>query len=238
MPGLIIHAIEKGTNKALVAWAKEIVDKGFKTVNMLGCHDGIPLLDLKGKEVKGIFQKGLLEDEEIKETMSLILERGGRVKNLYGADGKKVSYNQMNATYYSALGEDDQKMLLASAIQLFMPGTPQIWYLDIFAGTNDYEAVENAGKDGHKEINRSNLSLEQISTGLEKEVVKGQLALIKPRNTSAAFGGTILIQDSPKNELNILWENTNEMAQLIANLETHAFRIDYMHEGQKKTMSF
>ena len=27
---------------------KEIVEKKISTVNMLGCHDGIPLLDLKG----------------------------------------------------------------------------------------------------------------------------------------------------------------------------------------------
>ena len=32
----------------LAAWAKEIVEKKISTVNMLGCHDGIPLLDLKG----------------------------------------------------------------------------------------------------------------------------------------------------------------------------------------------
>lgn len=38
-----------------------------------------------------------------------------------------------------------------------MPGKPQIWYLDLFAGKNDYEAVKRAGKDGHKEINRTNL---------------------------------------------------------------------------------
>jgi hypothetical protein len=45
-------------------WIKEIIAKGFKTVNMLGCHDGIPVLDLKGKEVNGVYQKGLLEDKK------------------------------------------------------------------------------------------------------------------------------------------------------------------------------
>lgn len=39
LPGLTLHALEKGTNKALLTWAREIVEKGFKTVNMLGCHD-------------------------------------------------------------------------------------------------------------------------------------------------------------------------------------------------------
>lgn len=134
MPGLTIHTIENGTNKALLVWINEILDKGYKTVNMLGCHDGIPVLDLKGKEVNGVYNKGLLKDAEIEAIMNKIMERGGRVKNLYGASGKKISYYQVNATFFSALGEDEQKLLLARAIQLFMPGIPQVWYLDIFAG--------------------------------------------------------------------------------------------------------
>jgi sucrose phosphorylase len=52
LPGLTIHTIENKTSKALLSWAKEIIAKGYKTVNMLGCHDGIPVLDLKGKRRK------------------------------------------------------------------------------------------------------------------------------------------------------------------------------------------
>jgi sucrose phosphorylase len=234
LPGLTIHAIEKGTNKALMTWAKEIVTKGFKTVNMLGCHDGIPVLDLKGKEVNGVYQKGLLEDEEISDLMELIIERGGQVKNLYGADGKKISYYQVNATYFSALGEDEQKLLLARAIQMFMPGIPQIWYLDIFAGANDFEAVAKAGKDGHKEINRSTLSLNDIEEGLKKDVVTKQLEIIRLRNTSKAFLGTVSFKETSDEELNIIWTNDGEFAQLEANLKTHTFSIRYSELGKEK----
>jgi sucrose phosphorylase len=31
---------------------------------MLGCHDGIPVLDLKGRR-KWVYNQGLLEDDEI-----------------------------------------------------------------------------------------------------------------------------------------------------------------------------
>ena len=86
-----------------------MLEKGYKTVNMLGCHDGIPVLDLKGKQVNiGIIR--LLEDAEIERIMNTILERGGRVKNLYDPAGKKISYYQVNATFFSALGEDEQKL--------------------------------------------------------------------------------------------------------------------------------
>ena len=94
-----------------------------------------------------------------------ILERGGRIKNLYGPDGTKIAYYQVNATYFSALGEDDQKLRLARAIQLFTPGVPQVWYLDLFAGKNDYAAADRGGTGGHKEINRTTLTLSDIEEG-------------------------------------------------------------------------
>jgi len=236
LPGLTIHAIEKATNKALLKWAKEIIAKGYKTVNMLGCHDGIPVLDLKGKTVNGVYQKGLLKDEAIEEMMALILARGGRVKNLYGADGKKISYYQVNATYFSALGESEQKLLLARAIQLFMPGTPQIWYLDIFAGTNDHKAADKAGTGGHKEINRTTLSIDDIKAGLKKEVVLKQLEMIRLRNTAKAFSGKVTFLETSEKELNIRWTNGDEFVQLNANLKTHRFSIRYSEEGEEKVI--
>ena len=94
------------------------MEKRIRTVNMLGCHDGIPLLDLKG----------LLSEERIQSLIDTIVSRG----ICEGLHGQKNIYYQVNATYYSALGEDERKMLMARAIQLFMPGKPQIWYLDLF----------------------------------------------------------------------------------------------------------
>lgn len=225
-PGLVIHAIENGTNRALLKWAKEVVEKGYKTVNMLGCHDGIPVLDLKGKMLDDKYHKGLLADKEIEGIMEKIMDRGGRVKNLYDPEGNKISYYQVNATFFSALGESEQKLLLARAIQLFMPGIPQVWYLDIFAGTNDYAAADRGGSGGHKEINRTTLTLAAVEEGLKKEVVKRQLALMRLRNTSPAFSGQVTFQNTSPHELDILWENEGSFARLRADLVNHTYTID------------
>ncbi|WP_299109275.1 glycosidase [uncultured Winogradskyella sp.] len=238
LPGLVIHTLEKGTNKAIIKWAKEIITKGYQTVNMLGCHDGIPVLDLKGKEVNGTYHNGLLEDKEIEDIMNIILERGGRVKNLYDPSGKKISYYQVNATFFSALGEDEQKLLLARAIQLFMPGIPQIWYLDIFAGKNNYKAADQAGSGGHKEINRTTLSLKDIENGLDTDIVKNQLKLIRLRNTSKAFFGIVKINNSLDNEIDIKWSNNGDFAQLQGNLKTYKFTITYNEGNENRVMSF
>jgi sucrose phosphorylase len=238
LPGLTIHTIENKTSKAILKWAKEIIAKGYKTVNMLGCHDGIPVLDLKGKKVNGVYNKGLLEDPEIESIMNTIIERGGRVKNLYDPSGNKISYYQINATFFSAIGEDEQKLLLARAIQMFMPGIPQVWYLDIFAGKNNYEAADNGGSAGHKEINRTTLTMQDIEQGLKTEVVNKQLEIIRLRNTSKAFSGQIEIIDTVDSIINIKWVNDGTIAHLKANLQTKGFTIDHTENGVTNTMSF
>ncbi len=211
LPGLIIDAFESKDATHLVDWANEIVNKKMNVVNMLGCHDGIPLLDLKG----------ILNEEKINKLIDIVVSRGGYVKNLHG---QKNMYYQVNATYYSALGEDCRKMLLARAIQLFMPAKPQIWYLDLFAGKNDYEGVKNAGKDGHKEINRTNLSLEEIEERLKLDIVKKQLELIRLRCKNDAFEGELSCEKTEVG-INFTWKNGENTISLIANLQDLSFDI-------------
>ena len=213
LPGLLIYAIEHKNGEVLAKWAKEIQDKKIRVVNMLGCHDGIPLLDLKG----------ILADEEIEEMIQTIVGRGGYVKDLHGA---KNMYYQVNATYYSALGDDDKKMLFARAIQMFMPGKPQVWYLDLFAGKNDHEAVKRAGAGGHKEINRTNLSLEQIEAAMGKEVVQKQLELLRLRNTNPAFGfDSNLDIKTNGSVMTFTWTNGEHSISLDADFADYSYSI-------------
>ena len=224
-PGLVIDALERGRNEALLRWLGEVQAQGFETINMLGCHDGIPVLDLRGKGSNGSYRPGLLADEQIEATMERIIARGGRVKNLFGHDGKQIAYYQVNATFFSALGEDERKLLLARAIQMFMPGIPQVWYLDLFAGKNDYEAADRGGVAGHKEINRTTLTLSDVEAGLGRPVVREQLELIRLRNTSPAFLGEMHILDSAPHELRIAWRHPEASLTLNADLRDHGFTI-------------
>ena len=74
LPGLVIDAMERRSGENLKRWIDEIVEKKIRTVNMLGCHDGIPLLDLKG----------LLDETSIQSLIDTVVGRGGYVKNLHG----------------------------------------------------------------------------------------------------------------------------------------------------------
>ena len=136
-------------------------------------------------------------------------------------------YYQVNATYYSALGESDARLLLARAIQLFMPGKPQVWYLDLFAGRNDHAAVEKAGSGGHKEINRTNLSVAEVEEGLGRPVVQRQLELLRFRNTFGAFGfdAEVEVADTADDRLSVTWRKGEVWARLDADLAAESFEI-------------
>ena len=226
-PGLVIDALDRGSNKHLLQWIGEILEKDIKTINMLGSHDGIPVLDLRGKKVDGVTRKGLLSDGEIAAIIDEVMDRGGRVKNLYGPDGKKIAYYQVNATFFSALGEDERKLRLARAIQMFMPGTPQVWYLDLFAGRNDYAAADMGGAAGHKEINRTTLAHSDIDHGLSRIVVRDQLELMRLRNKSPAFGGELEIHDSDEHRLHMTWTHHGCVATLNADLRDFGFSVTH-----------
>jgi sucrose phosphorylase len=214
LPGLIIDAFERNTNEYLLHWINDLIQKEIRVVNMLGCHDGIPLLDLKG----------LIPDDLIDSLIETVVNRGGYVKDLHG---NKNMYYQVNATYFSALGEDERKLLLARAIQMFMPGKSQIWYLDLMAGKNDYEAVKRAGPGGHKEINRTNLTLEQVQDQLKTDIVRKQLELLRFRNNHQAFGfdANLQIHECGQDQLKLTWSKDGHSATLEANLTDYTYRI-------------
>ncbi|HEX2922162.1 MAG TPA: alpha-amylase family glycosyl hydrolase [Bacteroidales bacterium] len=227
LPGLILDALEKHENTYLTMWTLELIEKKIRTINMLGCHDGIPLLDLSG----------LLPEDRIRDLINVIVNRGGYVKDIHGTE--KIYY-QVNSTYFSALGEDYRKLLLARAIQVFMPGDPLIWYLDLFAGKNDYDAVKKAGPGGHKEINRTNLTLKQAKKGLNESIVSGQLSLLKFRNSFPVFvpDARIEIINTTMELFKIQWQIDSYKAILEADLKDYSFIINAFDNNDTLVYSF
>lgn len=217
-PGLIIDAVERHDASVLAGWAREQRDAPQPMITMLGCHDGIPVLDLDG----------LLDSDQIEALVRLIVARGGLVKDLHGATD---IYYQVNATYLSALGESTAKLLLARAIQVFLPGIPQVWYLDLFGGSNDNAAVHRSGGAGHKEINRTNLSAETVAAGLGTSLVQDQLALLRLRRLHPAFGPEAVCQVDGSDGLQISWTRGEASATLRVELATSSFAISAVDDG-------
>ncbi|MBQ4434502.1 MAG: glycosidase [Clostridia bacterium] len=214
LPGLLLDALDTGESGYLFSWAREQLQLDIRPVNMLGCHDGIPVRDIRG----------LLPDDRIDGIVQRTVDRGGLRKWIYGANPQVY---QLNTTYYSALGCDDRKMLTARAIQLFMPGKPQIWYEDLLAGENDLEALRRDPTLDEREINRRRYSLDEAEARLSRPIVKDQLKLLKMRNTHPAFADNTAIEaEQPDpHSLKITWRSGEAYAVLEANVAAADYHI-------------
>jgi len=114
------------------------------------------------------------------------------------------------------MGGDERRYLLVRAIQFFLPGVPQVYYVGFLAGRNDMELLARTGVG--RDINRHYYSSAEIEAGLKQPVVKDLLGLIRFRNTHPAFGGTFQLIDSDPAELAMRWDHAEHFAELRVNL--------------------
>lgn len=213
LPLIMLHTLYTGNNERLKHWLSISPSKQFTT---LDTHDGIGVVDAKD----------LMSDEELEATREGLYQHGANVKKIYSSTAyNNLDIYQMNCTYYSALGDNDDAYLLARAIQFFAPGIPQVYYIGMLAGANDLELLEET-KVG-RNINRHYYSKEEVAANLERSVVKKLMALMSFRNSYKAFEGDIELHDSNPEELGITRTSNGLKATLWANLKTHSFTIEY-----------
>lgn len=213
LPMLVLHALYSGNVNRLVHWMEICPRKQFTT---LDTHDGIGVVDVKD----------LLTDEETEATREALYTQGANVKKIYSTEAyNNLDIYQINCTYYSALGNNDQAYLLARVLQCFAPGIPQIYYVGLLAGENDIELLESS-KEG-RNINRHYYDLDEIEREVERPVVKSFFKLLQFRNTSPAFDGEFAVKMVDEHNLQITWTNEDAgvTAQLSANLKDHSFEI-------------
>lgn len=178
LPGLTLLAFETGEAGRLAEHLARSPDRQFTT---LDTHDGIPVKpDLEG----------LLSPGEMLALADVVLARGGNVNRILAekhADG--VDVHQLNATYFSALGEDEERYLAARAIQLFAKGVPQIYHVGLLAGANDHAAVAATGEG--RAVNRHDYSESEIEAALARPIVRRLLDLVRLRAEHPAFAGPL-----------------------------------------------
>lgn len=217
LPVLTLHALYNHTGKYLKDWMEMCPMKQFTT---LDTHDGIGIVDVKD----------LLPDEEIEIVKEQLYKQGANVKKIYSSEAyNNLDIYQVNTTYYSALGNNDDAYLLARAIQFFAPGIPQVYYVGMLAGSNDIELMERT-KNG-RDINRHYYSKDEIEDEQDRTVVQKLKELMILRNTHPAFSldGTIEIQ-TDGDRLIITRKYGSDSITLKSDLTTYRFEIETRRE--------
>ena len=214
LPPLVLHTLYRRDATHLERW---LGIRPHNAVTVLDTHDGIGVLDV-GADRQGRQNPGLLPPEDIDALVETIHDRSrGESRHATGGAANNLDLYQVNCTFYDALGRRDAEYLVARAIQCFVPGIPQIYYVGLLAGGNDMDLLgrTRVGRD----INRHYYSARELEQALARPVVRAQLALLRLRNAHAAFHGTFHVATPAADVMEMVWRNGAEFARLLVTLK-------------------
>jgi sucrose phosphorylase len=229
LPPLVLHAFAFGTSKPLKQWLRI---RPHNAVTVLDTHDGIGIVDIGADRDN---RPGLVPPGEIDALVERIHDASrGTSRLATGAAASNLDVYQVNCTFYDALARDDRRYLIARAIQFFVPGVPQVYYVGLLGGTNDMELLARTGVG--RDINRHYYRGDEVVAALRKPVVVGLCALIRLRNTHAAFNGTFSVAESTDDVLLMRWQDGSEFAELEVDFAGDRYRLSVSAAGATRTI--
>ncbi len=225
LPVLVLDTLFNKNAGSLKKW---LAVSPRNAVTVLDTHDGIGIVDVASEDGN----TGLIEDIVLDKIVEQIhLNSNKDSLKATGTAASNLDLYQVNCTYFDALGRDERAYLMARAIQFFVPGVPQVYYVGLFAGENDMEllAKTNVGRD----INRHYYTKEEIDKHLERPLIQELKALMLFRNNHPAFDGTFNLMDTADNQLYIKWEKGEDWVALQIDLTT--MKMDITCSSNPKT---
>lgn len=214
---LLLHSFFTGTVDRLDDWFKI---RPTNCLNVLDTHDGYGVID--GGPING--REGLITQEE----MALIFDVAELNTLGHSLKASVIPQwfslpHQINATLPNIV-KNDETYVAMRAVQFFLPGEPQVYYVGLLNGMDDTELFEKT-KQG-RDVNRHNYTVEEISQALKQPVTQAIIALARMRK-HAAFEGAFSWNVSSASVMSLQWTNGKEKLSLEINtkLTGPSFRI-------------
>lgn len=203
-PPLLMYALLCGDAAPLAQW---VYQRPENCVLLLGGQNGMEISDVMSRETE---EKPFLTRKQIRRMVSRVH------KNTHGEAGSVHQWlgtGRINSTLYSALGCDDQRYLAAIALQFFLPGIPELYYVDALMGMNDVELMNQTRREPM--LNRHSYSAMELNYALLRPEVQALNALARFRNTFPAFDGSAQIGfDETYGVISVLWHGHSCSARL------------------------
>ena len=234
LPPLVLHALEFGRSGPLLNW---LAQRPNNAVTVLDTHDGIGIIDIGADATDREGQPGLVPPHELDELVERMHRNSqGQSRKATGAAASNLDLYQVNCTFFDALGRNESAYLVARAIQFFVPGIPQVYYVGLLAGENDMDLLERSqvGRD----INRHYYSREEVLSDLGKPVVQRLVELIRLRNTHPAFNGQFSSVASAPDRLELTWISGAHSARLAVDLSAKTGEIYFTEQSAERLMKF
>jgi sucrose phosphorylase len=218
LPPLVLHAFSSGTARHLKDW---IAIRPRNSLTVLDTHDGIGVIDIGADAQDPQNLPGLIPEDGIEHLVRQIhANSGGDSLRATGSAASNLDLYQVNCTFFDALARDERRYLLSRAIQFFLPGIPQVYYVGLLAGGNDMALLARTGVG--RDINRHHYTRGEIEEAVGRPVVADLLSLIRLRNTHPAFQGSFELLPCDADSLHMRWTGAGAEAGLQVNLATGA----------------
>ena len=159
LPPLILHALNRGTSRHLMRWAKSLdtLPENCTYFNFTASHDGIGLRALEG----------ILDQHEVGDLIECMQRFGGFVSMKANPSGDDSPY-EINISLFDALqgtrrGPDQwqiNRFICSQAIMLGLQGVPGIYIHSLLATPNYLHGVELSGRT--RSINRKSWQYEEL----------------------------------------------------------------------------
>lgn len=227
LPPLVLHAFAFKTAAALKRW---IAIRPTNALTVLDTHDGIGIIDIGADASDRTAHPGLVPPWELDALVERIHEASGGASRLAtGAAASNLDLYQVNCSFFDAMGRNETAYLLARAVQFFLPGVPQVYYVGLLAGHNDMVLLSRTqvGRD----INRHFYGEDEIAGECERPVVRRLIELIKLRNRHPAFDGSFQLLASSEEELSLRWQQDGHWATLRLDFASLDHELSYSTEG-------
>ena len=234
LPPLVLHAFFFKTARYLKAW---LAIRPSNAVTVLDTHDGIGIIDIGADPADRTGAPGLVPPAEVDKLVEMIhVNSQGQSREATGAAASNLDLYQVNCTFFDAMGRDERSYLLARALQFFMPGVPQVYYVGLLAGRNDMKLLANTrvGRD----INRHHYTRVEVEHTLVEPVVQQLIALIRLRNTHPAFNGSFAFEGAADQELRMRWTHGKELASLFIDFSDSSFDLQFDGARGHQTLRF
>ena len=204
LPPLVLHTLYRRDATQLTRWLDV---RPRNAITVLDTHDGIGIRDAVD----------LLLPEELEALADTIHERSRHEsREATGGAAHNVDVHQINCTFYDALGCRDEEYLIARALQCFIPGIPQVYYVGLLVGRNDMALLRRTGVG--RDINRRYYAAGEVEQQLRRPVVQTLVSLLTLRNTHPAFGGAFAVASTAPDCLAMQWRNGGAWARLDVRL--------------------
>jgi sucrose phosphorylase len=223
---LLLHSFFTGTVDRLDNWFKL---RPKNCLNVLDTHDGYGVID--GGPIGG--RPGLITQDEMAHIFQVAEKNTGGHSAIASVVPQWFSLpHQINATLPNIVNNDASYVIMR-AVQFFLPGEPQVYYVGLFNGMDDRELF--AKTEQGRDVNRHHYTPQEIEAALKQPVTQAIIALARLRKHTA-FEGEFSWKVTSESSIELSWKAGSESLTLAFNTKTSEFQIDIKDTSGSRTL--